>query len=110
MSRVVPGGSWLRGWLYWMKESEAPDSYLIWAGLSAIAGCTQRKVSIRWVYHHYYTNQYVMLIGPAGIVHKSSTIDMVRQVYREVGIPTTSEALTKEALIEQMIKRGDGTI
>ena len=106
----MPGGSWLRGWLYWMKESEAPDSYLIWAGLSAIAGCTQRKVSIRWVYHHYYTNQYVMLIGPAGIVHKSSTIDMVRQVYREVGIPTTSEALTKEALIEQMIKRGDGTI
>jgi hypothetical protein len=107
MSRVVPNGNWLKGWLYWMKESEAPDSYLLWAGLSAISGCTQRKVYVKWVYHYYYTNQYIMLIGPAGIVHKSSTIDMVRQMYREAEIPTTSEALTKEALIEQMIKRGE---
>lgn len=110
MTRKVPGGSWLRGWLYWMKESEAPDSYLTWAGISAIAGATQRKVHFKWVYHEYYTNQYIWLVGPPGIVHKSSTIDMVRRVYREIGIPTTSEALSKEALIDQMIKRGDGTI
>src|SRR3990167_4749015 len=109
MTRSVPGANWLRGWLYWMKESEAPDSYLTWAGISALADCTQRKVWVKWIYHDYYTNQYIWLVGPPGILHKSATIDMVRRFYREVGIPTTSEALSKEALIDQMITRGDGT-
>lgn len=110
MSRSVPADNWIKGFLYWMKESEAPDSYLVWAAIAAIAGATQRKVWMKWVYHNYFANQYIFLVGPAGIVHKSSTIDMVRKMLREVGVPTASESLTREALIDQMIKRGDGLI
>lgn len=108
MSRCVPGGSWIKGFQFWMSESEAPDSYLLWAAINAIAGCTQRKVYIKWGYHKYYTNHYIVLVGPAGVVHKSSTINMVRHMYRETAIPVASESLTREALIDQMIKRGDG--
>lgn len=108
MNRSVPGGSWIKGFQFWMQESEAPNSYLLWAAISALAGCTQRKVSVKWGYHKYYTNHYIILVGPAGIVHKSSTIGMIKKMYHEIKIPIGSESLTREALIDQMIKRGDG--
>lgn len=108
MTRNVPASSWIQGFQYWLKESEAPDSYIVWAAISTLAGATQRKLKMRWIYHDYYMNHYIMLVGPAGIVHKSSTIDMTRRMLREIGVPTASESLTREALIDQMIKRGDG--
>lgn len=108
MSRKVPGGNWLKGWQFWLQNSEAPDSYIQWAGLSAIAGATMRRVHTEWVYETLYPNQYIILVGPAGLVHKSATIMQVRKMLRLVGVPLTSESLTKEALIAQMSKRGDG--
>lgn len=103
-------GSWLKAWLYWMQESGAPDSYLLWAGISTLAGVTERKVYVKWGYHTFYTNEYVIFVGPPGITFKSSTIEMVRRTLRKLEVPMASESLSREALIEQLIKRGDGDI
>lgn len=105
MPRKVPGNNWIKGWHYWLQESEAPNSYISWAAISAIAGSTKRRVSMEWVYHTYYPNFYIVLVGPAGTVHKSSTIDMVRRVLQEIKVPTASEAVTKEALINMLKDR-----
>lgn len=103
-------GSWLKGWQFWLQESGAPDNYILWSGISAIAGATERSVFLKWGYQTFYTNEYVIFVGPPGITFKSSTIEMVRQLYRQLDIPRASESLSREELIEQMIKRGDGLV
>jgi hypothetical protein len=98
--------NWIAGWNYYLKESEAPDNYLFWAAISAIAGATQRRIWTKWLYYTYYPNMYIVLVGPPGIVHKSSTIHHVRRMLREIGVATASESLTREAFIKQMQTRG----
>jgi hypothetical protein len=110
VTRVVPGGSWIKGFQYWMQESEAPDSFIIWAAISAISGATQRKIRISFDYYEYFTNMYILFVGPPGIVHKSTVIHEIRKMYWELNIPTTSESLTREELINQMITRNNGLV
>lgn len=104
MARKVD--NWIDGFLYYTKESECPDSYLKWVAIYTIAAATQRKVHTHWIYWTFFPNVYVMLIGPAGKTHKSSAIRFSRKMLFEIGVPTASEAISKEALILQMKSRG----
>lgn len=97
-------GNWLRGFEFYTKESEAPDSFILWAGLSAIAGATQRQVYINWAYRKWYTNMYLMLVGPSGS-RKSTALFFSKDLIRAVGVPISSDVLSKEAMIEQMVER-----
>lgn len=97
-------GNWLRGFQFYTKESEAPDSFLLWAGITAVAGATQRQVWTRWVYRRWFPNTYLMLVGPTGS-RKSSALFFARDMMKATNIPLSSDALTKEAIIEQMVER-----
>lgn len=97
--------NWIKGFSFFTSESEAPDSYLFWTAMSTIAGAIQRRVHVRWIYYDFYPNMYIVLVGPPARVHKSSVIAFGRNFLREIGVATASEAITKEALIDQMDKR-----
>ena len=104
-SRELP--DWLQGFLYYTKELECPDSFLKWSGLYTLSAATQRRIYAPWIQGwHYYPNLYVMLVGPPGVTHKNTAIKLSRKALREVGVPTGSEAISKEALIKQMRQRG----
>ena len=94
-------GNWLAGFGFFTRESEAPNNYLYWAGMSTIAGAIQRHVKFRWNYHDIYPNLYVLLVGPAGN-YKSQTIRFTSGFLQRVKVETASEAMTKEGLILQM--------
>lgn len=104
MARKVK--NWIDGFMYYTKESESPDNYLKWTAIFTIAAATQRRVHTHWVYWTFYPNVYVMLVGPAGKVHKSSSLRFARKMLVELGVPCASEAISKEALILQMKSRG----
>lgn len=106
MSRHVK--DWLEGFNFYTSESECPDNYLLWVALTGISAALQRRVYTRWVYYRFYPNIYTILVGPPGVTHKSSAIRFIREMLREVEVSVASEAITKEALIEQMQKRGSG--
>ena len=97
-------GNWVRGFLFYTQESEAPTRFLFWVALSAIAAATQRQVHISWVYRKWYPNMYVMLVGPTGS-RKSTALYFGRDLIHAVGIPISSDALSKEAMVEQMVER-----
>lgn len=100
-------GSWLDHWMFYLQASEAPNSYLRWAGISAIAGATMRRCYTKWIYYTIYPNLYIVLVGPPGKTHKSSTIWHVGESLRQIGVPIASESLSREGMIKQMIDRGD---
>lgn len=97
---------WLEGFMFYTAESECPDSYLRWSALHTISAAVQRQTYVEWVYHRFYPNIYCMLVGPPGIVHKTAAIRFSRLALKDTGVPTASEAISKEALIEQMKRRG----
>jgi len=59
-------------------------------------------------YKKFYPNIYAILVSPPGITHKGSAIAFGYDLLRDVRIPVASQSITKEGLIVQMQKRGDG--
>lgn len=97
-------GNWLHGFNLYTQESEAPDRFILWAGMSAVAAATQRQVYIKWAYRKWYTNLYVMLVGPTGS-RKTTAMLFAKDILQSCNIAMSSESLSKEALIEQMVER-----
>lgn len=96
--------NWLHGFLEYTKESEAPDNYLLWTAISTLAGATQRQISTKWGYLTIYPNMYTMLVGPPGF-RKSTALSFGRGLLRAIGVPMSSESMSKEAMITQMVER-----
>ena len=103
--RERKAGNWLKGFQFWTSESECPDSYLFWTGMSILSSATQRRLYTRWVYSKYYPNTFVILVGPAGETHKSAAIWFAKDILRAISVPVASDAITREALIQQMKNR-----
>jgi len=91
--------------MHYTKESECPNSYLIWSALSTLSAIVQRRTYTRWVYKVFYPNIYVLLVGPPGITHKGSAIEFSHSLLRKVGASVASQSITKEGLIVQMRAR-----
>lgn len=93
---------WLTGYLELTEDTESPLSFHTWVGLSVIAGALQRKVYMRWGHSTIYPNQYIVLVGPSGRVRKGDAIDIGRKLLKDITVPTTSERVTREALVRFM--------
>lgn len=96
-------GNWLRGYMQYTDELEAPDNYHIWCGLSAIASVTRRRTWTDQGAYILYPNMYVALVGPPGRTGKSTAIRMARRLAKEVpGIIFGPDACSREQLIRSM--------
>ena len=93
---------WLDTYLYYCKGTEPPKSYHQWVGISLIAGALQRKVYIRWGHEAIYPNLYIVLVGPSGRTRKGHAMNMGIEIFKDLGIPTCAESITREALIRLM--------
>ena len=80
--------------------TEAPEIYQKWVGLSIIAACLQRKTWLSWE-TDIYPNLYVVLIGSSGC-RKGTAMHPGRKLLAEMGVVTSVESTTREALIEVM--------
>jgi len=104
-------GNWLRAYLEYTKESESPDSYHLWTGLSVLASAVRRRVWVDQGIYILYPNMYVILVGPPGRVAKSTTIRLGRRLL--LGVPEivfSADSLTREELIRVMGKESWITI
>src|SRR5262245_37982800 len=58
------------------RHSEAPSLFHFWTGVSTIAGALRRRV---WQEQHLFQwipNFYIVLVAPAGIATKSTTLNL----------------------------------
>lgn len=100
--RAIPG-SWLNAYLAYTAESESPEEYHVWIGLSAIAGALRRKVFFNMGYFLLYPNLFIVLVGPAGRCKKSTAMRMGRGIAGEVpGVDFTVDSTTRERMIQDL--------
>lgn len=92
--------NWLEGYLSYTKRGESPHLYKVWSALSALSAVTRRQTFIEWE-GLLFPNIYVVLIGPPG-VRKSTATRPAAELLRRVGVPLSSDAVTREALIGEM--------
>jgi hypothetical protein len=102
MARTIPG-SWLDAYLVYTAESESPEEYHLWTGISAIAGALRRRVFFDMGYFTLYPNMYIVLVGPAGRCKKSTAMRVGRQMLSGVpGLEFTTDSVTRERLIQDL--------
>lgn len=94
-------GDWLESYMEYTNESEPPDSYRLWSGISTIAAVLRRKVFLLW-HAPIYPNMYIVLIGPPGRCRKGTAMGQAQPFLRELGIRLSSNSITREALIREL--------
>ncbi len=101
--RLFP--NWLDGFLNYTSAVESPIRLRLWAGISAIAAVLERRVWINVKARPMFPNQYIILVGQAG-VGKSNAVMEARRLLLDVKIKLTPNYATKERLLELMGKEG----
>lgn len=97
--------NWLATYSEYTKASEAPRSFHVWTGISTIAAVLQRKVWIEQRIFQWTPNFYIIFVGPAGVVTKSTTVKIGANLLRDIdGVTFGPNSLTWNALTEAMSK------
>lgn len=82
MPRHFP--NWLKAYCQFTEASEAPLDFHFWTGVSTIAAVLQRRV---WKDEHLFKwtpNFYIIFVGPAGVVTKSTSLGIGYNMLRDL--------------------------
>lgn len=91
--------NWLRGYAHYTRHSEAPDIFHFWTGVFTIAGALRRQVWIDQRHFQWTPNFWIVLVAPAGIVNKSTSLGIGTELLREVpGIHFGPRSITWQGL------------
>lgn len=94
--------SWLDSYLDYQANTENPREYNLWSGISVVSSALKRQVHIWYRQFQLYPNQYVILVGPAGI-GKGSAINPAVAIAEEAGVINyIKDKITPEQLIEKL--------
>lgn len=97
---------WLETYVEYASYGEAPKRMHFWTGVSTLAGALRRKVWIDMAYFKWFSNFYIILVAPPGIVSKSTTASIGMNLLRQVpGIKFGPDVVTWQALVKSL---GDG--
>lgn len=91
--------NWLKAYVDHTSASEAPTAFHFWTGVSTIAGALRRRVWIQEDIFQWVPNFYIILVGPAGAVKKSTTTRLGMRILERIkAIRFGPESFTWQAL------------
>lgn len=91
--------NWIKAYVEHTKLSEAPTSLHLWTAISTVAGALRRRVWIDQLHYQWTPNFYIVLVGPAGVVTKSTTIGIGMRMLAQVpGVTFGPQSGTWQAL------------
>ncbi|MBA2706032.1 MAG: DUF3987 domain-containing protein [Blastocatellia bacterium] len=108
--------NWLHSFGEWaLPKSEAPESFVFWTGLFTLACAVRRQVYVpkenfgSW---ECAPNLYIMFIGQAGKVRKSTTVNYTEELIDMVSppVPKAPEMITKESLLTAIVNSPDASM
>lgn len=95
--------NWLQAYLEYTEVGESPTSFNLWTGVATIAGALRRKVWIDMAQFKWVPNFYIILVGPPGIVSKSTTVNVGMSLLREIeDIRFGPQSMTWQALLRDL--------
>lgn len=93
--------NWLRAYVAHQRFSESPLNFHFWTGVSTIAGALRRKVWIDQRHFQWTPNMYIVLVGPAGVAAKSTSLRAGMSLLERVpGVFFGPQSMTWQALIQ----------
>ena len=93
---------WIDGFLELTTNTEASLEYRKWTAISVLASALRRKCFLDWgSVGKFYPNMYIVLVGPSG-ARKTTAMRLGEYFLDQVGIAKSSEAITREALIQEL--------
>lgn len=107
--------NWLltfRDWTY--NRSEAPESFILWAGLYALAASLRRQVKVGKEYLGSWEctpHLYVMFVGPPGGPRKTTTIEYACELLEKLTKVTKGpDIVSQAALLTKLIESEDSSV
>lgn len=105
--------NWLEVWKEWcFPISEAPESFLTWAGLSTIASVVKRNVYFPRSYlgsYDIFPFLFVIFVGPPAS-RKTSALNFTKRVLKRVpSVTIASEAVSDSQFIKFLSETPDGS-
>lgn len=79
--------NWLKAYCSFTEASEAPLEFHFWTGVSTIAAVLRRRVWKDELHFKWTPNFYIVFVGPAGIVTKSTTLNIGYSLLSQVKDP-----------------------
>lgn len=102
--------NWLQAYVQHTRFSESPDSFHFWTGVATVAGALRRHVWIDQREFQWTPNFYVVLVGPPGIVAKSTSIRGGIKLLEAIDPPVHfgPQSSTWQALTDALEKAQEG--
>jgi hypothetical protein len=95
--------NWLKAYVAHQRFSESPTRFHFWTGVSTIAGALRRRVWIDQRAFQWTPNFYVVLVGPAGVARKSTSIRQGIGLLSQVkGVHLGAQSTTWQALLDAL--------
>lgn len=92
--------NWLNAYQEYASSTEAPKIIHFWAAVSAIAGALRRRVWFDQIKFKWYPSFYIVIVGPPGIITKSTTADGSMDLLKQVpGIHFGPDAITWQQVV-----------
>lgn len=76
--------NWLKAYMSFTSDSEAPDDFHFWSGVWTVAGALRRRVWVDMRKFQWTPNFYIILVGPPGMVTKSTVLRAGRALLEQV--------------------------
>ncbi len=92
----------LEDYLVFTAGNETPELMHLWVGLSVLAGACEKRVWIDRGFFKIYPNLYVILVAPAGVCAKSTSMDLGGKLLKEAGYSILEGSVLKEKIIIEM--------
>lgn len=101
MARHFP--NWLKAYMDYTRDSESPDSFHFWTGVSTIAGALRRRVWIDMKKFQWTPNFYIVLVGPPGVAAKSTSMSIGMSLLAQVkDVKFGPESMTWQKLAKSL--------
>lgn len=94
----------LENYRVYTRGNETPEIVHLFCGLSTLAGAAEKRLWIDQKFFNLYLNLYILLIGPAGVIAKSTSMGLALKMLREAGFNTLEGAVIKEKIIEELLE------
>jgi len=98
---------WVRDYLDLVRETEVPESFAFWCGVSAISAVLGRRVVMDMGIYKIYPNMFIVLVAGSGKCRKSTAIGMMEDMIWSIEPRPNviSQKITPEALLEALQTR-----
>lgn len=86
------------------QGNETPEMVHIMLGLATLAGAAGKRYWLDRGFFNVYLNLYILIVAPPGIISKSSSMDLGKDMLKDIGATVYDGAITKAKLVEDMVE------